>query len=416
MTLTGKHATDGERTIDADSLTNAVMKWTASPFPVLAMTSTGQAGATLERRPSMPRGCRRALSVSLVSIIALLGPNAGQAGAQDSRSCDPAEAPCLRRETKIVFSSTRENPTLGLGAMEIYLMNPDTTDPIRLTTTAPDAANAFAAVSPKGTRIVFDSNRFRLPTEADNTSDLIVMNTDGTEQTLLIRGSSATWCSDKNIAYHASASGTGVPIDNLPGAATTDSDIFILNQDDFLEKGILPTNITNTPGYIENDPDCSPDGQKIAFTRHLVGDDPTNSVTAEIWVMNADGTGQRQLTSNNEEERAPAWSPDGTRILYACRLTSTVTPFQLCVINADGTGKTTLTNNGLRHLTPRWSLDGQKITFHRPVSVSDPSLELFVMDATPGSLETQLTNTPGPGLNAFASWGEVLIPGRNSTP
>ncbi len=365
----------------------------------------------------MPRGCRRALSVSLVSIIALLGPSAGQAGAQRPGKCDPAEAPCLQREPKIVFSSTRDNSNLpqpvALTAMEIYLMNPDTTEPIRLTTTAPEAANVFAALSPDGKRIVFDSNRFRLPTEPINTSDLLVMKPDGTEQTLLVRGSTATWCSEKNIAYHASASGTGVPIQNTPGAATTDSDIFILNLDDFFEKGILPTNITNTAGYIEDDPDCSPDGQKIAFTRHLVGDNPTNAVTAEIWVMNADGTGQRQLTFNNEEERAPAWSPDGTRILYACRLPSpTVTPFQLCVINADGTGETTLTNNGLPHLTPRWSLDGQKITIHR--LVSDGRYELFVMDATPGALETQLTNTPG--LNAFASWGEVLIPGRNSAP
>ena len=81
-------------------------------------------------------------------------------------------------------------------------------------------------------------------------------------------------------------------------------------------------------------------------------------------------------------------------------------------MNADGTGETTLTNNGLQHLTPRWSLDGQKITFHR--LVSDGLYELFVMNAVQFATETQLTNTPG--LNAFASWGEVLIPGRNSAP
>jgi hypothetical protein len=45
------------------------------------------------------------------------------------------------------------------------------------------------------------------------------MNTDGTEQMLLIRGSSATWYLDsKNIAFHASASGHGLPIKPDPSA------------------------------------------------------------------------------------------------------------------------------------------------------------------------------------------------------
>jgi len=47
--------------------------------------------------------------------------------------------------------------------------------------------------------------------------------------------------------------------------------------DDVIEE---PTNITNTPGYIEDDADWSPDGEKIVFTRHLVGDNPINSNTA----------------------------------------------------------------------------------------------------------------------------------------
>ena len=71
--------------------------------------------------------------------------------------------------------------------------------------------------------------------EPFNTSDLYVMNTDGTEQIHLLRGSSATWSADiKNIAFHASASGTGLPIRFDPGAPATDSDLFVLNVDDWL--------------------------------------------------------------------------------------------------------------------------------------------------------------------------------------
>jgi Tol biopolymer transport system component len=70
--------------------------------------------------------------------------------------------------------------------------------------------NGFAKLSPDGKSIVFDSNRNRLSSEPSNTSDLFLMKADGKDQTLLIRGSSATWSPNgKYIAFHRSASGTG---------------------------------------------------------------------------------------------------------------------------------------------------------------------------------------------------------------
>ena len=60
---------------------------------------------------------------------------------------------------------------------------------------------------------------FRYPQGPINTSDLFVMNTKGDEQMFLIRGSSATWSPDsKNIAFHALASGHGLPIKPDPSA------------------------------------------------------------------------------------------------------------------------------------------------------------------------------------------------------
>jgi TolB protein len=347
--------------------------------------------ANLNRRETKRLASRSAmLGVALVSIMALLGPSPSQASDQT-----------FTLESTIVFSSSRDNPIPGT-ICEIYLVNPDGTDPRRLTEN--DDGDGLAALSPDGKKIVFDSNRNRAEGEPLNTSDLFIMNTDGTEQTLLTRGSTATWSPDsKHIAFHASASGTGLPIIGTPGAATTDSDIFVANVDDLLTGIEQPTNLTNSPDKIDDDPDWSPDGQEIVFTNRDA-DDPNhnNPLSAEIYALNADGTGApEQLTFNAEEERGPAWSPDGTRIAFACRRGGP--DFEICVMSADGSNQAQLTNNSVQDLTPTWSPDGQQLVFHSQVAGRN---QLFVMNAD-GTEVTQITNTPG--VNLLANWGELRV-------
>jgi Tol biopolymer transport system component len=328
-----------------------------------------------------------------------------------------------RREPKnemvstIAFVSTRHDPAADPAidsqrawlAAEIYLMDGDGTHPRRVTENA--HFDCFPALSPDGKRIVFDSNRLRADGEPFNTSHLFVMEADGTGQTPLVRGNSATWSPDgRNIAFHASASGTGRPINALPGAATTDSDIFVLNVDDFLKKGTRPKNITNNPAAVDDDPDWSPRGQRIVFTSHAVTDNTDtslafpggNHVTAEIYVINADGMDKpTRLTNNAEEERAPSWSPDGRRIVFCCRRGGP--DFEICVTNADGTGQVQLTDNTIGDLGPSWSPDGKKIVFHRRVG-GRGQFQLFLINAD-GTGEKQLSVPPG--LNGFPNWGEV---------
>src|SRR2546422_5721332 len=309
----------------------------------------------------------------------------------------------------IAFVSSRHDPAADPAvdaqrawlAAEIYLMDGDGSNPRRVTENS--SYDGFPALSPDGTRIVFDSNRMRAEGEAFNTSDLFVMNVEGTGQTPLMRGSSATWSPDsRKIVFHASASGTGKPINSLPGAATTDSDIFVMTIDDFLKKRARPKNITNNPAAIDDDPDWSPKGQKIIFTSHAVTDNTDNHVTAEIYLIDADGTGKpSRLTNNAEEERAPSWSPDGKRIVFCCRRGGT--DLEICVMNSDGTGQVQLTNNTIGDLTPSWSPDGKNIVFHRRVG-GRGQFQLFLINAD-GTGEKQLTFPPG--LNAFPNWGEV---------
>jgi len=319
-----------------------------------------------------------------------------------------ATGPHFELVSTIAFSSTRNYPTADppLFSSEIYLMDPDGTNLRRLTDNID--GEFFAALSPDGKKIVFETNRRRLPDEPLNTSDLFLMDPDGADQTFLIRGSSATWSPDsKNIAYHGSASGTGLPTTTNPGAATTDSDIFVANVDDLLAGMAQPQNVTNSSDAIDNDPDWSPDGTKIAFTSHSASDpDPSNPSDAEIYVINPDGTGLTRLTFNNYEERAPSWSPDGSRIVFMARVgTHPGVPgskFEICVMNADGTNFVQLTDNAVFDGTPTFSPDGEKIVFSR-----NPAPQQMWMMNADGTGETQLTFPPG--WNLFANWGVLRV-------
>jgi Tol biopolymer transport system component len=316
-----------------------------------------------------------------------------------------ATGPQFELVSTIAFMSSRDDPTNPfpvVAAGEIYLMNEDGTDLMRLTENM--VGDFMPSLSPDGKKIVFDSTRLRLLNEPRNTSDLFLMNTDGTEQTWLIRGSSATWSPDsKYIAYHASASGTGLPVNTNPGAATSDSDIFVANIDDLLARTAGPQNITNSSGARDDDADWSPDGTKIVFTSKPTSDDPRNPVHAEIYVMNPDGTGLTQLTFNDYEERAPAWSPDGSRIVFTARVgTRGGDNFEICVMDADGTNFVQLTDNAVFDAARNFSPDGQKILFIRGPAPQ----QLWMMNAD-GTGEVQLTFPPG--FNTLASRGVLRV-------
>jgi TolB protein len=353
--------------------------------------------------------------------------------------CDPSKGHCV---STIVFSSTRDHtdlqPNPAVGRSEIYRISmnedgtPNTDTLMRLMENEAGVnglfgGSAFAKLSPDGKRIVFDSNRNRnpnlTPPEPGNTSDLFLMKADGKDQTLLIRGSSATWSPNgKYIAFHRSASGTGLPIKSDPGAATADSDIFIMRVPD-LDGDVIeePINITNTLLFIEDDADWSPDGQKIVFTRHVVDDNPINSATAEIWVLNLETGVEERLTNNDEEERAPAWSPDGTQIVYMCRkglplgTNGLPTTFEICVMDADGTHQTRLTTNTVFDGTPTWSPDGEKIVFGKGPTAQS---QLWLMKADDPTDQTQLVIPPlpvppgpNPPANWIPSWGQLWVGG-----
>lgn len=239
-----------------------------------------------------------------VYIMNMDGTQAQQLTNHIAKDEDPVPSPT---GAQIAFTTDRD------GDWEIYMMNADGSNLRNLT--LHDGDDYAASWSPDGSQIVFYSTR-------DNVRQLYVMNADGSNQSRISTpdngGDTDDWApvwspTGNLIAYQ------GIPHHNSGGDST--ADIFLVDPN-----GGNKRNLTQGSGTDEESPAWSPDGGQILYQLYLNG-------SYDIWVMNADGSGKRALTSGPGDDEYPAWSRDGRFILFQSNREGDV---DLYVMNADG--------------------------------------------------------------------------------
>jgi Tol biopolymer transport system component len=313
--------------------------------------------------------------------------------------------------SKILFSSTQHvvpepPPNLDFDPrMQLYVMNGDGTDQRQITDFL--GVKLGVACSPNGEQIAFHgvtplNSRPGVPSILLMDAGTVVDQSLNGLMELVSGGLFASWSPDgKKIVFQSPPPGR---------------DIFVLD----LSTNEL-TNLTNDPTVPQDDswddfrPDWSPNGHKIAFTSSRDGSN-------DIYVMNADGSDPVRLTvsANPAASSAADWSPNGKQIVFQTnRDASSPLPAldndpgtEIYVMNADGTNQTRLTSNQARDVDPNWSPNGNQIVFDSDRDIAQTK-QVYVMNAD-GSDAHALTGAPvgshGESAHADSCWGHAVQP------
>jgi Tol biopolymer transport system component len=316
--------------------------------------------------------------------------------------------------TQILFESDRHGP------LELYIMDADGGNLRRLTYTFSD--NHEPDWSPDGSQIMFASFQ-------GGDYDIMLINADGNGLVNMTSASAAMdWAPSwrpEVIDETTNGGGTGMlAYCNQPVSAPDIHEIYTIHIDGTQKQQLIDAAIglnhhewspdgqtmaavgyvdastwsiytfdadgsnltrrTHTASVLDNEPTWSPDGTRLAWGRMY----PSEGYRAEIWIMNADGSGQH---ANGEAGDGVRWSPDGTRLLYHKELANT----DIWTCDVEGGNEQQLTISVGDNVEPDWSPDGSKIAF---VSARDGNYEIYVMNSD-GTAQRRFTNN---GVSEFS--------------
>ena len=166
-------------------------------------------------------------------------------------------------------------------------------------------------------------------------------------------------------------------------------EIFVMNMD-----GTGIRQLTNNDDYENWWPRIAPDRRKVLFYRAPAGM-PEDYAEASLWVMNADGSGVTQLREQGADgwvmQGHGEWSPDGNRIA----MFGSVGPaLEIFVTDANGNNPEQFTSRGGINTDVSWSPDGTQLLFNGcPTSLCAPeNFEIYVMSAEAFAPATRLTD------------------------
>jgi Tol biopolymer transport system component len=154
--------------------------------------------------------------------------------------------------------------------------------------------------------------------------------------------------------------------------------------------------LTHTPGY-DGGPFFSPDGSKIVYRayhptdstelaeyRALLGQHIVRPNKMEIWLMNADGSDQHQITHLGGANFAPFFMPDGRRIIFSSNYRNPRGPgarnFDLFLIDVDGSHLEQVTTNTEFDGFPQFSPDGKELVWESGRNAPPGELNVFLAD------------------------------------
>ena len=270
---------------------------------------------------------------------------------------------------QIAFVSNRT------GHDEIYVMNPDGSEQKQLTHRKSLARSP--AWSPNRDQIAFVSG-----------GRLYVINADGRGEMNLSEGlprgeviGSISWSPDGNWIAFAITFGRASYGENLLSGIR---DICVMNVEDKsffnLTRNILNQNIQKW----SSGPQWSPDGTLILYNTSCDGQ-------SNIYIMNSDGSDQRQLTHSGCDGAA-SFSPDGRKITFESSRNGRKGYDDIYLMDTNGQNIRQLTYSGFR--IPRWSPDGQQLTFYK--LMSHDSDGIYVMSLHTDRIERLISQGNSP--------------------
>jgi len=264
--------------------------------------------------------------------------------------------------------------------------------------------NAEAYWAPDGKRLIFQATK-----DTSECDQQYIINADGSGMKMVSTGKGVTTCGyflpdNKHIVYastHESGASCPARPDRSKGyvwAVYPGFDIYLATDDGKIEK-----KLTDTPGY-DAEATINFKTRKIIYTSQSGGD-------LDVWSMNLDGSGKKQLSKGEGYDGGPVFSRDGSKIAWRAYRPDTPAKLEtyrdllrqnltqpmkmeLWTANADGSSPKQLTNYGCASFAPTFTPDGKKLLFSSNKHKCDSR-----------DFELYLINLDGTGLEQVTSYG-----------